>query len=82
MNSVSTFNLEGQKIQMPVQSVRKQFKVRDHVKVMSGKNTDVLHIRDSLLTQAFNLRKDMDLHIRWTIDLLTHTYCLIASLPL
>ena len=40
VNPVGSFDLEGQKIQVPARSVRKRFKAGDHVKVMSGKNAD------------------------------------------
>ncbi|KAI0292869.1 hypothetical protein BC826DRAFT_1017266 [Russula brevipes] len=40
VNPVGTFDLEGQKVQVPARSVRKRFKPGDHVKVMSGKNAD------------------------------------------
>lgn len=47
-------DIEGQKVDVPARSVRKRFKVGDHVKVMSGQNVDetglVVSVMDNIVT--------------------------------
>lgn len=46
--------IEGQKVDVPARSVRKRFKIGDHVKVMSGQNVDetglVVSVMDNIVT--------------------------------
>ena len=47
-------DIEGQKVDVPARSVRKRFKIGDHVKVMSGQNADetglVVSVSDNVVT--------------------------------
>ncbi|KAI6033536.1 hypothetical protein PISMIDRAFT_13948 [Pisolithus microcarpus 441] len=47
-------DIDGQKVDVPACSVQKQFKPRDHVKVMTGQNTDetglVVSVSDNMVT--------------------------------
>lgn len=47
-------DIEGQKVDVPARSVRKRFRVGDHVKVMSGQNADetglVVSVVDNIVT--------------------------------
>jgi transcription elongation factor SPT5 len=51
---VEGFDLEGQRVEVPAKSVRKRFRIGDHVKVMSGKNQDetglVVSVEDNIVT--------------------------------
>lgn len=51
---VEGFDLEGQKVEVAAKSVRKRFRIGDHVKVMSGKNQDetglVVSVEDNIVT--------------------------------
>lgn len=47
VNPVGEFDLEEQKVQVPARSVRKRFKARDHVKVMSIRNTDKSGLKEA-----------------------------------
>jgi transcription elongation factor SPT5 len=52
--TASGVELDGQKIDVPARSVRKRFKAGDHVKVMTGKNSDetglVVAVSDNIVT--------------------------------
>ena len=47
-------DIDGQRVDVPARSVRKQFKIGDHVKVMSGQNADetglVVSVVDNIVT--------------------------------
>jgi transcription elongation factor SPT5 len=47
-------DIDGQKVELPARSVRKRFKPGDHVKVMTGQNTDetglVVSVADNVVT--------------------------------
>jgi transcription elongation factor SPT5 len=51
---VEGFDLENQRVEVPAKSVRKRFRVGDHVKVMSGKNQDetglVVAVEENIVT--------------------------------
>lgn len=51
---IEGFDLEGQRVEVPAKSVRKRFRVGDHVKVMNGKNQDetglVVSVEDNIVT--------------------------------
>ena len=66
VNPVSTFNLEGQKVQVPAQSVRKRFKPGDHVKVMSRKNADKSGLIVSMSGNIITFLSDMSMQeVSW-----------------
>ncbi|KAM6501207.1 transcription elongation factor SPT5 [Amanita muscaria] len=53
--------LEGQKIELPARSVRKRFKPGDHVKVMSGQNTDETGLVVSVVENIVTFISDMSM---------------------
>ncbi len=52
---------DGQKIQIPARSVRKRFKPGDHVKVMTGKNSDETGLVVSVLDNVVTFLSDMSM---------------------
>ncbi|KAG8882142.1 transcription elongation factor spt5 [Tulasnella sp. 331] len=52
-------DIEGQRIEVPANSVRKKFKAGDHVKVMAGKNTDETGLVVSVLNDVVTFLSDM-----------------------
>lgn len=66
VNPVGAFDLEGQKVQVPARSVRKRFKPGDHVKVMSGKNTDESGLVVSVSGNIVTFLSDMSMQeVSW-----------------
>ncbi|KAL5478474.1 SPT5 [Sanghuangporus weigelae] len=51
--------LEGQKVDVPARSVRKRFRVGDHVKVMSGRNADETGLVVSVVDNVVTFLSDM-----------------------
>lgn len=54
-------DLDGQKIDLPARSVRKRFKPGDHVKVMTGKNSDETGLVVSILDNVVTFLSDMSM---------------------
>ncbi|EJD01904.1 transcription elongation factor Spt5 [Fomitiporia mediterranea MF3/22] len=52
-------DIEGQKVDVPARSVRKRFKVGDHVKVMSGQNADETGLVVSVVDNVVTFLSDM-----------------------
>ncbi|KAF7321512.1 Transcription elongation factor SPT5 [Mycena kentingensis (nom. inval.)] len=50
---------EGQKVDLPARSVRKKFKAGDHVKVMTGQNTDETGLVVSVVDNVVTFLSDM-----------------------
>ena len=63
---------EGQKVDVPARSVRKRFKVGDHVKVMSGQNQDETGLVVSVVGNVVTFLSDMSMQ----------EVCLILPLPI
>jgi transcription elongation factor SPT5 len=52
-------DIDGQKVDLPAQSIRKRFKLGDHVKMMMGQNADemglVVSVADNVVTFLFDM---------------------------
>jgi transcription elongation factor SPT5 len=68
-------DIEGQKLELPARSVRKRFKLGDHVKAMTGQNADetglVVSVSDHIVTFLSDMSIQevcytMPLHRQWT----------------
>lgn len=54
-------DIEGQKVDVPARSVRKRFKIGDHVKVMSGQNADETGLVVSVVENVVTFLSDMSM---------------------
>ncbi|KAI5117912.1 hypothetical protein M0805_003604 [Coniferiporia weirii] len=54
-------DIEGQKVDVPARSVRKRFKLGDHVKVMSGQNADETGLVVSVVDNVVTFLSDMSM---------------------
>ncbi|RDX52442.1 transcription elongation factor Spt5 [Lentinus brumalis] len=54
-------DFDGQRVQIPARSVRKRFKPGDHVKVMTGKNSDETGLVVSVLDNVVTFLSDMSM---------------------
>ncbi|KAH9063597.1 early transcription elongation factor of RNA pol II, NGN section-domain-containing protein, partial [Lactarius vividus] len=55
VNPVDSIDLEGQRVQVPVQNVRKRFKPGDYAEVMSGKDADESGLVESIAGNTVTL---------------------------